>query len=297
MTGDSSAPDIGFIGLGTMGYDMATHLCSKHRVVAYDKNPKVLAPLRDSEIELAEHATGAAAEKPIVILMLPDTPDVTSVVDEISESLSPGQLVIDMSTISPVATREIGAALDARGIGFIDAPVSGGPAGAKNAALSIMAGASTRDFATAKPVFELMGSTIVHVGEVGAGQTTKLCNQLVCAMNLQAVSEAIALGRANGLDLKKLRRVLMGGSANSWMLENLGTQMIDGDATAGFRIDLMLKDLRLVSELAFQQDLPLPGASLATQLYLEARAHGEGGLGNQGIYRVYDRLTGADTDS
>lgn len=297
MTSESHLPDIGFIGLGTMGFDMALHISGKHDVFAYDKNPEMMAQLADTSINGTRNAAEAAMEKPIVILMLPDTPDVEAVLDELSNTLKADQLVIDMSTISPVKTREVGAALTARGIGFIDAPVSGGPIGAKNAALSIMAGASNQDFASAKPVLELMGETIVHVGEVGAGQTTKLCNQLVCAMNLQAVSEAIALGKANGLDLKKLRRVLMGGSASSWMLENLGTQMIDGDASAGFRIDLMLKDLRLVSELAFQQDLPLPGASLATQLYLEARAHGEGNLGNQGIYRVYDRLTGSNTET
>jgi 2-hydroxy-3-oxopropionate reductase len=136
-----------------------------------------------------------------------------------------------------------------------------------------------------------MGTTIVHVGESGAGQTVKACNQLVCAINLQAICEALALGRAAGLDLEKVREVLLGGAASSWMLQNLGPLILAKDDRAGFRIDLQLKDLRLANEMAFELGVPLPGAALATSLYLEARAHGEGGNGNQAIFRVYDRMT------
>jgi 2-hydroxy-3-oxopropionate reductase len=136
-----------------------------------------------------------------------------------------------------------------------------------------------------------MGSTIRHVGPAGAGQTVKACNQLICAMNLQAICEALALGRAAGLDLALLREVLLGGAASSWMLQNLGPKMIAGDASAGFRIELMLKDLQLAGDLGFSLGVPLPGLALATSLYLEARAHGEGGNGNQGLFRVYDRMT------
>jgi len=136
-----------------------------------------------------------------------------------------------------------------------------------------------------------MGTTIVHVGESGAGQTVKACNQLVCAINLQAICEALALGRAAGLDLEKVREVLLGGAASSWMLQNLGPLILAKDDRAGFRIDLQLKDLRLANEMAFELGVPLPGAALATNLYLEARAHGEGGNGNHAIFRVYDRMT------
>jgi 2-hydroxy-3-oxopropionate reductase len=137
-----------------------------------------------------------------------------------------------------------------------------------------------------------MGQTISHVGEVGAGQTVKLCNQLICAVNIQAVCEALALGRASGVDLEQMREVLLGGSAASWMLEKLGPAMIAGDSSAGFRIDLMLKDLRLVLEMAGQKDVPLPATALVTTQYVEARAHGEGSNGNQALFRVYDRMTG-----
>jgi 2-hydroxy-3-oxopropionate reductase len=135
-----------------------------------------------------------------------------------------------------------------------------------------------------------MGTTVVHMGESGAGQVTKLCNQLVVGINLQGVCEAIALGRAAGVDLDKLREALLGGSAASWMMQNLAPKIIAKDADAGFRIDLMLKDLRLTGELAFALGTPLPGNALVTNLFLEARAHGEGHNGNQALYRVYDRL-------
>ena len=137
-----------------------------------------------------------------------------------------------------------------------------------------------------------MGATVTHVGAPGAGQTVKLCNQLVCAVNIQAVCEALALGRASGVDLDQMRDVLLGGSASSWMLDKLGPAMIAGDTSAGFRIDLMLKDLRLVLEMAGQKDVPLPATSLVTSQYVEARAHGEGSNGNQALFRVYDRMTG-----
>jgi 2-hydroxy-3-oxopropionate reductase len=196
-----------------------------------------------------------------------------------------------MSTISASATRDMAARLAGRGIAMLDAPVSGGPAGAEGASLSIMVGGEAEAFARALPVLQAMGKTIVHVGESGAGQTVKMCNQLVCAINLMGVCEALALGREAGLDLGKLREVLMGGAAGSWMMQNLAPRMIARDPAAGFRIDLKLKDLRLVNEAAFEMGVPLPATALATQLYLEARAHGEGSNGNQALYRVYDRLS------
>jgi 2-hydroxy-3-oxopropionate reductase len=196
-----------------------------------------------------------------------------------------------MSTISPVAVRRMHADLKAAGVEFLDAPVSGGPVGAKNASLSIMVGGDRDSFLRTEPYFRAMGTTITHVGEAGAGQTVKLCNQLVCGINLQAICEALALGRASGVDLDQLRNVLLGGSAASWMLDKLGPAMIARDASAGFRIDLMLKDLRLVQEQALSLSVPLPGTALVTSQYVEARAHGEGTNGNQALFRVYDRMT------
>jgi 2-hydroxy-3-oxopropionate reductase len=227
--------------------------------------------------------------------MLPDTPDVEAVVHGDGGLLAnppEGKLVIDMSTIAPGAVRRMHAELARIGVAFVDAPVSGGPLGAKNASLSIMAGGDAAAFAKAQRFFAGMGTTITHVGESGAGQTVKLCNQLICGVNIQAICEALALGRAAGVDLQQLRKVLLGGSAASWMLDKLGTQMIEGDASAGFRIDLMLKDLRLVSQQAQETNVPLPATALVTTQYLDARAHGEGSNGNQALFRVYDRMSG-----
>lgn len=158
-----------------------------------------------------------------------------------------------------------------------------------------MAGGDADAFAKAEPFFRAMGTTITHVGASGAGQTVKLCNQLICGINIQAICEALALGRASGIDLNLLRRVLLGGSAASWMLDKLGPSMIAGDVSAGFRIDLQLKDLRLVQEHAQALNVPLPGTALVTSQYVDARAHGEGSNGNQALFRVYDRMTNQTT--
>jgi 2-hydroxy-3-oxopropionate reductase len=286
---------LGFIGLGTMGREMAAHLVAAgHTVQAFDVDTKAVDALRLKGAKASTGVIEAAAGAEAVILMLPDTPQVEDVIRQDGGLLShppAGRLVIDMSTISPLATRRLSAELAAKGVAMVDAPVSGGPTGAQAAKLSIMVGGTTEAFTRAKPIFQAMGTTIVHVGESGAGQTVKACNQLVCAINLQAICEALALGRAAGLDLEKVREVLLGGAASSWMLQNLGPLILAKDDRAGFRIDLQLKDLRLANEMAFELGVPLPGAALATSLYLEARAHGEGGNGNQAIFRVYDRMT------
>jgi 2-hydroxy-3-oxopropionate reductase len=291
---------VGFIGLGIMGREMAAHLVrAGHDVRAYDTRPEAIEELARAGA-VAAGSVGAAAEgADLVITMLPDTPQVEQVVlgtEGLLHHPPAGRLVVDMSTISPSATRRMSGELAKAGIAMLDAPVSGGPAGAKAAKLSIMVGGDAAAVARARPILEGMGTTIIHVGESGAGQTVKACNQLVCAMNLQAICEALALGRAAGLDLAKLRDVLLGGAAPSWMLQNLGPLMLAKDASAGFRIDLKLKDLRLAGELAFELGVPLPGTALATSLYLEARAHGEGANGNQALFRVYDRLSNQATD-
>jgi 2-hydroxy-3-oxopropionate reductase len=282
---------IGFIGLGVMGAPMARNLVKAgHDVVVHNRSRREVdgAAWAESPRAVAEHAD-------IVITMLPDSPQVEEVVGELLAGARAGSLIVDMSTISPVAVRRIHADLQKIGVSFIDAPVSGGPLGAKNAALSIMAGGDAKAFAHAEPFFRAMGTTITHVGASGAGQTVKLCNQLICGINIQAICEALALGRASGLDLNLLRRVLLGGSAASWMLDKLGPAMIAGDVSAGFRIDLQLKDLRLVQEHAQALSVPLPGTALVTSQYVDARAHGEGNNGNQALFRVYDRMTNQTT--
>lgn len=296
MTQAVQAGTVGFIGIGTMGREMAINLArAGHRVTAYDVRPEAAEALAGFGIRAASSVAEAALGADAVITMLPDTPDVEAVVYAEGGLLAAppeGRLVVDMSTIAPEAVRRMHADFQRAGVSFVDAPVSGGPVGAKNASLSIMAGGDVHAFERARRFFAAMGTTITHVGDSGAGQTVKLCNQLICGINIQAICEALALGRAAGVDLQQLRRVLLGGSAASWMLDKLGPQMIEGDASAGFRIDLMLKDLRLVAQQAQATSVPLPATALVTTQYLEARAHGEGANGNQALFRVYDRMAG-----
>jgi 2-hydroxy-3-oxopropionate reductase len=286
---------VGFIGIGTMGREMVRNLLKAgHAVRAFDLTEAAVADVMTDGAVRAKNPMDAARDSDIVITMLPDTPHVEAVIygeHGLLKSPPPGKLIVDMSTISPVAVRRIHADLQQAGVNFMDAPVSGGPLGARNAALSIMAGGEADAFARAEPFFRAMGTTITHVGASGAGQTVKLCNQLICGINIQAICEALALGRASGVDLNLLRRVLLGGSAASWMLDKLGPSMIEGDVGAGFRIDLMLKDLRLVQEHAQALNVPLPGTALVTSQYVDARAHGEGANGNQALFRVYDRMS------
>lgn len=297
--GRNDKGSVGFIGIGTMGREMVRNLLKAgHAVRACDLDDAAVAEIVKDGAVRAENPADAAHGADIVITMLPDTPHVEATVygeNGLLKSPPPGKLIVDMSTISPVAVRRMHADLKRIGVSFIDAPVSGGPLGAKNAALSIMAGGDADAFAKAEPFFRAMGTTITHVGDAGAGQTVKLCNQLICGINIQAICEALALGRASGLDLNVMRRVLLGGSAASWMLDKLGPAMIAGDVSAGFRIDLQLKDLRLVQEHAQALNVPLPGTALVTSQYIDARAHGEGTNGNQALFRVYDRMTNQTT--
>lgn len=285
---------IGFIGLGTMGRHMAGNLVKAgFDLVVFDVKEQALAPIEALGASVAASPKEVGAKAEVVISMLPDTPDVEAVVHG-PEGLLSGdhsfKLLVDMSTIAPAAVRKISADLRKKGIALLDAPVSGGPVGAESGTLTIMAGGEDSAFQHALPVLRAMGTTITHVGPSGAGQTLKLCNQLICGINIQAICEALALARASGVDLSILRQVLMGGSAGSWMLDKLGPKMIARDTRAGFRIDLMLKDLKLVQELAFELSVPLPATSLVTSQYLDARSHGEGGNGNQALFTVYDRM-------
>lgn len=285
---------IGFIGLGTMGQHMAANLIKAgFDLAVYDTVPEAVQRIAQQGATQAKSVEEVSSRSDAVILMLPNTPDVQSVVHGaggLLENPPARRLIVDMSTISPVAVRQMSADLAARQIAFLDAPVSGGPIGAQNASLTIMAGGDAPAFELAKPVLRAMGTTVTHVGPSGAGQTLKLCNQLICGINIQAICEALALARASGINLELLREVLQGGSAGSWMLDKLGPSMIARDAQAGFRIDLMLKDLKLVQELAFDLAVPLPATSLVTTQYLDARVHGEGANGNQALFTVYDRM-------
>ena len=286
---------ITFIGAGVMGLPMARNLRKAGASVrVFDLKLDVRELLAREGFETVANLHEASERRGTVITMLPDTPDVRAVVmgeGGLAARLPSGSLVIDMSSISPKAEEEMARAAAERGIDLVDAPVSGGVVGAINGTLSIMVGGSASSFTRAKPVLACMGTTILHAGDIGAGQVFKMCNQLMAASHIQAMCEAFALGRSHGADLEHLRSALCGGAAGSWMLENLGAKVLAKDDAAGFRIDLQLKDLKLAGDAAFEKGVPLPGLALATSLYLEARSHGEGSNGNQALFRTFDRLS------
>lgn len=290
---------VGFLGLGVMGREMARNLAQAGFTVrAFDIIPGAGDALRSFGVEIVSEISAVTRDADIVISMLPDTPQVEDIVHGPGGLLSNpprGKLFVDMSTIAPEATRKLSQELLSVGVTMLDAPVSGGPIGAKNGTLSIMVGGDAGGFEQATPYLKAMGTTLNHVGASGAGQTVKLCNQLICGINIQAICEALALARAWNIDLPQMREVLLGGSAASWMLDKLGPGMIEGDVSAGFRIDLMMKDLRLVLEAAQKHPVPLPATALVATQYQNAQAYGEGANGNQALFKVYDRLTGQQT--
>ncbi len=286
---------VAFIGTGAMGLPMARNLRRAGvSVVAFDAREATRAALGKEGIATAESIAAAATDATVAITMLPDTPDVRAVYGGsggLVSELPSGALAIDMSTIAPAASVAVAEALAQRNIAFLDAPVSGGVIGAEKGTLSIMVGGDEAAFARAEPLLRCMGTTILHAGKSGAGQVFKACNQLMVACHIQALCEALALGRAHGVDPERLVAALRPGAAGSWMLDNLAPKILAGDTKPGFRIDLMLKDLKLANDAAFAKGVPLPGLALVTALYLETRAHGEGRDGHQGLSRTYDRLT------
>ncbi len=292
---------IGFIGLGIMGKPMVRNLLKAgYPVVVHNRSTD------DVETLLAEGGAVTAATSPrevaeqceIVITMLPDSPDVQAVVfgrNGVLEVARPGLLLIDMSTIAPATSIEVESAFRAKGASALDAPVSGGDKGAIAGTLSIMIGGSADDVARALPVFEAMGKTIVHVGGPGAGQIVKACNQLVVAINYAAVSEALVLGAAAGVDPEKIVQVLSGGLAASRVMEMRGATMIARQFAPGFRVDLHRKDLGIVLDTGREVGVPLPVASVVSQLYAALAAQGGGDLDHSALITVIDHLAGNKT--
>ncbi|MFQ3621025.1 MAG: NAD(P)-dependent oxidoreductase [Spirochaetales bacterium] len=286
---------IGFIGLGAMGKFMAENLIKAgYEMVLFDVN---VAALKEFEgrrgVNIVSSAAEVGSKVSLAITMLPNSPHVEEAVlglKGLANTLKAGSTVVDMSTISPKVARKVASLLRDKGIDFLDAPVSGGQKGAREGTLSIMVGGEKKTFESVLPVLKVMGKTIVYVGPSGAGQAVKLCNQVIVGMNIQAICESFALAKAEGLDLEKLREVLKGGAANSWMMENLAPQIIKGEVGAGFRISLQLKDLHLALEEGYEHGVPMLGTALVTNLYLEAKAHGESDNGNQALFKVYNRL-------
>ena len=287
-------PTIGFIGAGNMGLPMIKNLVKKgFQVKVFDINPKITKKLEKDNIKAVNNLR-AVANNQFIISILPDTQNVESVFNTdtgINSYLKPGTIVVDMSTISSSSAIEIGKNLQKKQIEFLDAPVSGGVKGALNANLSIMVGGKKDTYKKSLDVLNSLGRNIIYAGKLGMGQVFKMCNQIMVGSHIQAMCEAFTLCKSKGGDLKLLKKTLMNGSANSWMLENLGNDVIDKNENAGFRIDLQLKDLKLASEAAFESGVPLPGLSLVLALYLEARAHNEGKNGNQSLFKTYDRMS------
>ena len=285
---------IGFIGAGNMGLPMIKNIIKAgFDVKVFDWNIKVTKKL-DKEKIIAVNNLRAIAKSDFIISMLPNTTDVESVFNNetgINQFLSPGTIVIDMSTISSTSSIQIGKNLQKKQIEFLDAPVSGGVKGAINGTLSIMVGGKKEIYKKSLDILNSMGKNIIYAGKSGMGQVFKMCNQIMVGSHIQAMCEAFALCKSKGGSLALLRETLIGGSANSWMLENLGNAVIDKNEKAGFRIDLQLKDLKLASDAAFEGGVPLPGLSLVLTLYLETRAHNEGKNGNQSLFKAYDRMT------
>jgi 2-hydroxy-3-oxopropionate reductase len=269
--------DIGFIGLGTMGRPMAGHLqAAGHRLFLHDVGP-VPAELVSSGGIVSKSGREVAQESDAIIIMVPDTPHVEAVLfgeNGVAQGLSKGKIVVDMSSISPLATKEFARKIEALGADYLDAPVSGGEVGAKAASLTIMVGGSQRAFNTMKPVFDKMGKNVTHVGGSGDGQTTKVANQIIVALTIEAVGEALLFASKAGADPALVRQALMGGFASSRILEVHGERMVKRNFDPGFRIELHQKDLNLALEGARALGLSLPSTALAQQLFSSCAAHG-----------------------
>jgi 3-hydroxyisobutyrate dehydrogenase len=278
---------LAFIGLGIMGAPMAGHLLdARHELHVFTRTRSKAEPLLQRGARWSDSAAGAAQPADVIFLCLPDTPDVEKVVQQILPTIRAGQILVDHSTISPSATRLMAEEVTAKGGSFLDAPISGGDVGARNATLSIMVGGDADAFAKVDPYLKLMGKTITHCGPSGAGQLTKLTNQILVTLNNLAACEALAFALKSGLDGQKTLAALSGGAGNSWQFTNLGPRMLAGDFAPGFMIDLQVKDLRLVAEAAEAAKLKLSASRLVQQLFLEAQRMGEGKAGTQALFKA-----------
>jgi 2-hydroxy-3-oxopropionate reductase len=288
---------IGFIGLGIMGSPMAVHLAETGFTVAgYNRTPEKAEPLVAAGGRAATSIADAVRDTDVVAVMVPDSPDVRDVLagdDGVFANAKPGTLVIDFSSIRPDVAAELARQGADQGLRVLDAPVSGGEAGAKNATLSIMVGGDAADFAAARPVFDAVGKTVVHVGPSGAGQTVKAANQLIVATNIQALAEAVVFLRAHGVDLDAALEVLGGGLAGSAVLTQKRQNMRDGVFEPGFRVALHHKDLGIVTAAAREAGVVLPIGALVAQLMASAVAVGDGGLDHSALLRGVERLSGA----
>lgn len=285
--------NIGFIGLGIMGRPMAGHLLAGgHTVFAYNRSP-VKQELLDQGARACGSPAEVAQSSDVIITMVPDTPDVEAVLfgeGGVAGGLSPGKTVVDMSSISPIATKEFAGRINKLGCDYLDAPVSGGEVGAKAASLTIMVGGPEQAFARVRPIFELMGKNITLIGANGDGQTTKVANQIIVALTIEAVAEGLLFASKAGADPAKVRQALMGGLATSRILEVHGERMIKRTFDPGFRIELHQKDLNLALAGARALGVSLPNTATCQELFNAAVAGGGAAWDHSGLVRVLERL-------
>ena len=288
---------IGFIGLGIMGKPMALNLIKGGHTLNLNSRSGVPAELTAAGGHACASASSVAQSSDVIILMLPDTPDVEKVLfapGGVAQGLTQGKLVIDMSSISPIATKDYAKRVSALGCDYLDAPVSGGEVGARNAALTIMVGGPQAAFDRAKPIFELMGKNITLVGGSGDGQTCKVANQIIVALNIEAVAEALVFAAKAGADPAKVREALMGGFAASRVLEVHGERMIKRTFNPGFRIELHQKDLGLALSGARALGLSLPNTATAQELFNGCVAQGGAGWDHSAMVRALERLADSE---
>ncbi len=284
---------LGFIGLGIMGAPMAHHLLKAGHTLFTHTRSKTADYLLADGAQACANAAEVARRADIIFTMLPDTPDVEQVLfgdHGVAAGLSAGKVVVDMSSIAPIATKEFAQKINALGCEYLDAPVSGGEVGAKNAALTIMVGGSQAGFDRVRPLFELMGKNITLVGGNGDGQTAKVANQIIVALNIEAVAEALLFAARNGADPAKVRQALMGGFASSRILEVHGERMIKRTFDPGFRIELHQKDLNLALSTARSLGLSLPNTATAQQLFSSCVAHGGKAWDHSAMVRALETL-------
>jgi len=290
------AINIGFIGPGIMGGPMALNLMKGgHKLWVYARRPEAMKKLVAEGATACASAAEVGKHADLIFLIVSDTPDVESVIfgeTGLAKHARGGSVIVDMSTISPTATKVFAERLANQGVDMLDAPVSGGEAGAINGTLSIMVGGKTKVFERVKPLFELMGKNIVHVGDNGAGQVAKACNQIVVAVTIEAVAEALTFARKNGADAAKVRDALMGGFAGSKVMEVHGKRMLDNDFKPGFKVGLHQKDMRIVMETAHQLGVALPAAALVTQHLNALMGTGDTNLDSAAVVKVVRRMSG-----
>ena len=295
------AQPIGFIGLGIMGEPLARHLLhAGHQLHVHTRTAAKASALLEQGARWCADPAEVGRNCTLLITMVTDTPDVEAVLfgpQGAAETLPHGACVIDLSTISPEATRTFAQNLAERGITLLDAPVTGGDVGAQNATLTIMVGGEREAFERVRPVLELLGKRIVHVGPSGSGQTLKACNQILCAVNMIGVCEALTLASRSGLDLDQAIETLSSGAGGSWALANLGPKIAATDHAPAFMIKLIQKDLRIVQAVARTLHIALPGTNLAQQLFHTVEDEPDGGsLGTQAMIRAFDTLAPTDAD-